>query len=481
MRVACGCATMHCMDPVRDKTLKMSADSPASRVSNGVDASAHFRGKKITVMGLGLLGGVGDIAYLAQSGADIIATDLKTEEELRSSLEVLKKFSNIRYTLGRHDLADFQNRDLVIKAPSTPLDSPYTAEARKNGISITMWAALFATFAHEAGATIVGVTGTRGKSTVMAMIAVILRAAGKAVVEGGNVRGTSMLPQLARVSADTIAVLELDSWKLQGFGEAKTSPHIAVFTTLYQDHLNYYGSTSLTTGKDAMDMYLADKANIFLYQKPEDTLVIGKQCAPMIIEKYGVQIESKVIIADEFKLPDTWTLCIPGMHNRYNAALALAAARVLEIPDEVSRQALTTFAGVPGRLELIREVNGVKIYNDTNSTTPEATLAALSALNPTHTVLIMGGSDKGLDMDVLIARLPEVKKVILLAGTGTDRIKNELPNSMIYHTISDAVADAFVHAEAGDNILLSPAFASFGTFKNEYDRGDQFNAIVQAL
>lgn len=441
-----------------------------------MDASAYFRGKKITVMGLGLLGGVGEIAFLAESGADIIATDLKSEQELQPSLDVLKRFSNIRYTLGRHDPADFHNRDLIVKAPSTPLDSPYIAEARKNGIPITMWAALFATFAREVGATIIGVTGTRGKSTVTTMIATIVRAAGKKVIEGGNVHGTSVLSHLANVSAGTIVVLELDSWKLQGFGEAKLSPNIGVFTTFYPDHLNYYGGS--------MDAYLADKANIFLYQKPEDTLILGKQCAPIIIEKYGEQIESKMLVVDELKLPDTWTLCIPGMHNRYNAALALAAARVLEVSDDVGRKALIEFAGVPGRLELIREVKGVKVYNDTTSTTPEATLAALAALNDGHRmsiILIMGGTDKGLDMSALIAKLPDVKKVILLAGTGTDRIKKRLSNCMIYHTISDAVQEAFGAVEAGDAILFSPAFASFGMFKNEYDRGDQFNAIVQSL
>ncbi len=438
-----------------------------------MDASSHFRGKKITVMGLGLLGGVGDIAYLAESGADIIATDLKSEEELRPSLEALKKFPNIRYTIGRHELADFRARDLIIKAPSTPADSVYVAEARKNGTPVTMWAALFATFAREAGASIVGVTGTRGKSSVVAMIGAILRAAGKGVVEGGNVRGTSVLSQLKDVSEETIAVLELDSWKLQGFGESRMSPHIAVFTTFYPDHMNYYGGN--------LDEYLADKAGIFLYQGSEDTLILGKQCAPTIIEKYADRIDSKTLVIDELKLPDTWTIPIPGMHNRYNAALALTAARALEIPDDVSRRALASFAGVPGRLEYLREVKGVRVYNDTTSTTPEATLAALAALDPAHTVLIAGGTDKGLAMDALVAKLPDVKKVILLAGNGTDRIKDTLPASMIYHTISDAVEEAFRAAEMGDTILFSPAFTSFEMFKNEYDRGDQFTEIVRSL
>ncbi|MFA5998199.1 MAG: UDP-N-acetylmuramoyl-L-alanine--D-glutamate ligase [Candidatus Paceibacterota bacterium] len=436
-----------------------------------MDASAHFRGKKITVMGLGLLGGVGDIAYLAESGADIIATDLKTEEELRPSLETLKKFPNIRYTIGRHDLADFRGRDLVVKAPSTPPDSIYIAEARKNGTPITMWAALFATFAREAGATLVGVTGTRGKSTVTAMLVAILREAGKNVIEGGNVQGTSVLSQLAGVSQETVAVLELDSWKLQGFGESKISPHIAVFTTLYPDHMNYY--------RGDLGVYLADKANIFLYQNEGDTLILGKQCAPTIIDKYADRIDSKTLVVDELKLPDTWTLCIPGQHNRYNAALALAAARACGVPDETSRQALVSFAGVPGRLELVAEKGGIKVYNDTTSTTPEATLAALEALAPAHTVLIMGGTDKDLDMNTLLAKLAEVKRVILLAGTGTSRILEFVPGASVFDSLEAAVDEAFHSAGPGDNILFSPAFTSFGMFKNEYDRGDQFIARIQ--
>ena len=333
-------------------------------------------------------------------------------------------------------------------------------------------------FAEISGVSVVGVTGTRGKSTVAHMIYAILKEAGKKVLFGGNVRGVSNLELLKEITPEHIAVLELDSWQLQGFGEAKISPNIGVFTTFYQDHLNYY--------KNDLSAYLADKANIFLYQKPEDTLVLGSQCAPTIIEKYGEKIESKTIVVDELKLPDTWTLCIPGMHNRYNAALALAAARALGTPDEVSRRALESFSGVPGRLELIREVNGIKIYNDTTATTPEATNAAITALSDvgrgtSHIILIMGGTDKELDMNALLAKLPEMKRVILLAGSGTERIRGELPDSPVYNALASAVEDALAHAEAVDIILFSPAFTSFGMFKNEFDRGDQFNAIVKDL
>ena len=436
-----------------------------------MDASAHFRGKKITVMGLGLLGrGVGDARYLAECGAELIVTDLKSREELAESVAQLTSFPNVTFVLGEHRLKDFRDRDFILKAAGVPLDSPYIAEAKKNNIPVRMSADLFAEISDV---TCVGITGTRGKSTVAHMLYAVLKEAGRPVLLGGNVRGVSTLALLTEATSEHVAILELDSWQCQGWGEARMSPHIAVFTTLYADHMNYY--------RDDFDAYLADKANIFLYQSVKDTLILGKQCAPAIIEKYGERIDSKTLVVDALALPDTWTLRIPGLHNRYDAALAVAAARVLEVPDDISRRAFTSFTGVPGRLEFLRDVKGVKVYNDTTSTTPEATLAALAALEPSHTVLIMGGTDKGLDMDALCAKLPEVKKVILLAGTGTERIRMELTDAPVFNSLGDAVIEAFNAAESGDTVLFSPAFTSFGMFKNEFDRGDQFTAIIRAL
>lgn len=437
-----------------------------------MDASEYFKEKKITVMGLGLLGrGVGDARYLAECGAELIVTDLKTREALAESVAQLESFPNITFVLGEHRLEDFRDRDLILKAAGVPLDSVYIAEAEVQGIPVRMSADLFAEISDIP---VIGVTGTRGKSTVTHMVYAILKEAGKKVVLGGNVRDVSTLALLNDVTPEHVAVLELDSWQCQGWGEARMSPHIAVFTTLYPDHLNYY--------KDDPAAYLNDKANIFLYQNPGDTLVLGKQCAPTIIEKCGEAIESKTIVVDESKLPASWTLRIPGEHNRYNAALALATARALSITDEVSRKALESFKGVPGRLELVLEAGGVKIYNDTNSTTPEATLVALQALDmgTKNIVLIMGGSDKSLDMNKLLYEIPNhTKRVILLTGTGTNRVLEFLPGASVFDDFGNAVREAFAAAGPGDTILFSPAFASFGMFKNEYDRGDQFNALVQ--
>lgn len=445
-----------------------------------MDASDYFRGKKVTVMGLGLLGrGVGDIQYLAACGAEVIVTDLKSPEELAASVEELSSFPDITFVLGEHRRENFRGRDFILKAAGVPLDSPFIIEAQNEGIPVKMSTSLFAELAQIP---VVGVTGTRGKSTVTHMISSILEAAGKKVLLGGNVRGVSTLALLSEVTPEHIAVLELDSWQLQGFGEAQMSPSLAVFTTFYPDHLNYYGGD--------LDAYLADKANIFFYQTPEDTLVLGAQAAPVVIEKYGDAIESQVKIADAKNLPSEWELSIPGIHNRYNAALALAAARALGIDDNVSRHSLESFKGVPGRLELVRTLDGVAIYNDTNATTPDATLAALVALAPQEsdaagssksTLLIMGGADKGLDMDALLGAIPEyTKRVMLLAGTGTERIRESLPEAEVYENLAMAFADAHAHSDPGDTILFSPAFASFGMFKNEYDRGDQFVSLVQS-
>jgi UDP-N-acetylmuramoylalanine--D-glutamate ligase len=444
----------------------------------------YFRNKKVTVMGLGLLGrGVGDIRFLASERAEIIVTDLKTKEELAASLEALKGFENITYVLGEHRLEDFCDRDFILKAASVPIDSPYILEARKNNIPIEMSAALFASLTF---AMIIGVTGTRGKSTTTHLLYEILKKGlpDKKIFLGGNIKGVSTLEFLAETHEGDIAVLELDSWQLQGFGEGKISPHLAVFTTFFPDHLNYY--------KGNLDAYFEDKINIFKFQTEDDVLVLGGQVASLVKEKYDGSIRSTVLEVHSDALPQAWKVPIPGLHNRYNAALAMQAAKYLGVGLTIIRDTIEHFRGVPGRLEFIREYNEVKIYNDTTATTPEATLAGLRAfgLDPTI-VLIFGGSDKGLEMGHLFMDMPNyVRGVVTLPGTGTDRIKNELQkltaeNSAIKvleaSNMEDAVHQAVSLSRRGENIVLSPGFASFGQFKNEFDRGDQFAAIVAGL
>jgi len=452
----------------------------------------YFENKKITVMGLGVLGrGVGDTKFLAECGADLIVTDLKNAEDLKESLEELKDFPNIQFVLGEHRLEDFRNRDFILKAAGVPLDSPYITEAKKNNIPIKMSTALFA---ELSGALTIGITGTRGKSTTTQLIYEIIKKGygRRKVFLGGNIRGVSTLALLKDANPEpitnphgmyhprgnSVAVLELDSWQLQGFGEDQISPRIAVFTTFMPDHLNYYGGD--------LEKYLEDKANIFKYQNEHNVLVLGSQVAPMVLEKYEKDIKAKVIITDEKHVPKEWHTLLPGEHNRYNIALAIEVARIMGINEEIIKEVVEEFKGVEGRLQFLREVGGVKIYNDNNATTPDATLAALKALGKDkNIVLIIGGADKNIDMSKLIEAIPKYcKKIILLPGTGSEKLKArsyelkafdlvEVPN------LEESVNFAMDEAQGGDIVLFSPAFASFGLFKNEYDRGDQFVKLIE--
>ena len=224
-----------------------------------------FAGKHVTVMGLGLLGrGVNDVRFLAEHGARLTVTDLKTADDLAPSLERLADLDGIRYVLGEHRLEDFRSADFVLKAAGVPRDSPYVAEARAHGIPVEMDEALFA---KHADVRLAGVTGTRGKTTTTLLLHRILEQAGLRPHLGGNIRDVATLPLLDVVAPGDVVVLEVSSWQLQGFGDAGFSPHVAVFTNFLPDHLNYYGGD--------MDAYFADKANVFRFQRPGDVLVVG--------------------------------------------------------------------------------------------------------------------------------------------------------------------------------------------------------------
>ena len=425
-----------------------------------------FAGKRVTLMGLGLLGrGVGDAAFLAELGAHLLVTDRKTEAELAASLTQLSGFANIHYALGEHRVADFQDTDMVIKAAGVPLASPYIKAARDAGVPVYMSTALFAKFARQIGTIIVGITGTRGKSTVTHLIHHALTRAGRRAHLGGNVRGLSTLALLPEVRAGDIAVLELDSWQLQGFGDQRMSPEVAVFTNLLMDHLNYYPD---------MDAYFADKANIFNYQKADDTLVVGAQ----VLDRVSKARPPASPVVPE-PIPADWQLQIKGAHNRENASLAAAALRALGLSEQQVHDGLASFQPVEGRLQFVYERRGVKIYNDNNATTPDATVAALRAFAGERVVLITGGSDKGIPLDALAEEINKrASAAILLPGTGTDRLAPQLKSPVKAKDMAEAVRTAFSNARAGDVLLLSPGFASFGLFTNEYERNDAF---LQAL
>src|SRR3989338_10565422 len=269
-----------------------------------------FKGKKVTQMGLGLLGrGVGDADFLARYGAEVLVTDLNSEKELALSLKKLRKYSQIKFVLGGHKLEDFRNKDFILKAAGVPLNSHYIAEARKNKIPIEMDASLFFKLMPK-GVTFIGITGTRGKTTTAYLIYEILklvlqqssvRPKSRAFL-AGNIKDTATLPLLEKVRAGDFVVAELDSWQLQGFGDSRISPHIAVFTTFLPDHLNYYGGD--------MGKYFADKANIFKYQKKGDILILGEQITRLNLTEKKDSTFKKAIIARITDIPISWRLKI---------------------------------------------------------------------------------------------------------------------------------------------------------------------------
>jgi len=449
----------------------------------------NFKGKKVTMLGLGLLGrGLNDAKFLAECGADLIVTDLKTEEQLKTSLEKLSKFKNIRYVLGEHRLEDFKDRDFILKAAGVPLDSLYIAEARKNNIPIKMDASWFAELSPETK--VIGITGTRGKSTTTHLIYHILKTVfGKKVYLGGNIKGVATLPFLKKIKKGDIVVMELDSWQLQGFGESGISSNISVFTNLLSDHLNYYLKGGKTEA-EAEQQYFMDKAQIFANQKEGDYLILDKDIKKIIEERYSGSIKSKIILINGISEIKDWKLKIKGEHNLKHILRAIETMKILGISEKKIKKGVESFGGVDGRQQLIREYKGIKIYNDTTATTPDATMVALKSLDDKknrNLVLIIGGSDKNLNMSGLIKEIPKYcKAVVFLDGTGTTKLlanslKIKVLKSANANDLKEAVKLALSFCKKGDTLLFSPAYASFGMFKNEFDRGDKFNKIIKNL
>ena len=271
-------------------------------------------------------------------------------------------------------------------------------------------------------------------------------------------------------------MLELDSWQLQGFGAIglEQSPDVSVFTSFMQDHLNYYSS---------MGRYFYDKAQIYRHQIKGDVLIAGPSAAKEI-KKDIKHVQGKFIPVKAKDVPKSWQRNLIGIHNDENIAMAAAVARALGISESTIKKGIASFVPVEGRLQLLRMVQGIAIYNDNNGTTPDATLAALKALpKKGNLILIMGGSDKGISFKKLISEIKKRKAyVVLLPGNGTDHFKKEYKGTVAeVPSMVQAVTNAYALAKRGDTIVLSPACASFGLFVNEYDRNDQFVAAVKKL
>ncbi|MBI5878958.1 MAG: UDP-N-acetylmuramoyl-L-alanine--D-glutamate ligase [Chloroflexi bacterium] len=452
-------------------------------------------GKRALVMGLGMHGGgVGVARFLARYGARVTVTDLKSEADLRESLDALAGLP-IDYVLGEHRASDFAQADLIVRNPGVPREHALLQEARARGVPIEMEIGLFL---RACPAPITAVTGTKGKTTTALLVGEIFKAMDPRTVVAGNLR-VSALDTLDQIDATTPVVLEMSSWQCEGLADLQTSPHRACITNLHPDHLNRYAN---------MGEYADAKALIFKYQQPGDVVVLnadqkqGREWADQaparvawfsrtqpidgvyllgddIVRQAGGQVE---VIARRTDLQ------LPGDHNVENALAAVALALDAGASPAQIQPALRAFHGVPHRMELVRELNGVRWINDSTATAPAAAIAALKAVGE-NIIWIGGGSDKKLDFEALGRSLSVRAKLMLLLegeahymldsmirfGGGGTRILGR------YKALADAVQDAFAVAQPGDTVLFSPACASFGMFQNEFDRGDQFRALVMGL
>lgn len=440
-----------------------------------VDPRSLFAGKRITVMGLGLLGrGLGDTLFLVECGAQVTVTDLKNAEQLAPSVKRLEGLP-IKLRLGEHDPTDFTDTDMILRNADVPRSSRFLTLALDNGIPVEMDESLFCK--HFQGL-VVGITGTRGKTTTTILIHRILSAAGQRAFLAGNIMGCATLPLLGEAQDRDTVVLELSSWQLQGFHDARISPHASVFTNIYPDHLNRY---------HGMDDYIADKKAIFLYQKPGDFCVFnGLQPESLsIAEEAGAE---KIFFRPDL-IPQGWKVRLPGEHNRENIAAAVCVARKLGVPADTIRSVVEDFEGVEHRLQLVGSNRGVTFINDSTSTTPVAGCAALAALDGRGILLIAGGADKKLDLTPFAeAASAKAKSIALLRGTATDALHRAIVHSGgrskilgTFDNLAAAVSELFDRARPGDVVLLSPGCASFGMFQNEFHRGECFMAIVKEI
>jgi len=475
-------------------------------------------------MGLGLNGGGLEAArYLATHGAQVTVTDLRDEKVLRSSIDALSDVP-IRFVLGRHEISDFKSADVVVKNPAVRPDSPYLAVAKRIETDISI-------FLQENPARLSAVTGSKGKSSTSSALYWALSSIrnkqplsgtpmlrGKAYL-GGNIT-VSPLTFLDQLTKDDDVVLELSSWQLgdlrgrtmpiqdvagkEKAQQALLKPRLAILTTILPDHLDRYGT---------MEAYVADKKVLYQGQDREDATIVGSDqwgtifamesrgrsrryqtwgteqaCSPQELDGWlsgphgpGMARLSDGSVAEV--VPEK--PLVPGIHQKQNLLACALGLLDLGLSPEHIRETLGTFPGIEHRLEFFFEHRGIRFYNDTAATIPEAAVAAIEAFE-TGPILVTGGTDKNLDFRPLAEACKKVKQLILLAGTGTDKLIPLLQNEGIpyrgpYDNLDRAVLAALELAQAGDPVVLSPGCTSFGMFLNEFDRGKKWKEAVQRL
>jgi len=450
-------------------------------------------GARVTVMGLGLFGGgVGVTRYLAKQGARVTVTDLKTEADLRESVDELRALP-VELRLGRHEEADFRDADLVVVNPAVPETSPWLAPARALETEMNLF------FKLCRAETVVGVTGSNGKTTTTTLVGEILKRHLRRAWVGGNI-GVSLLERLDEIRPEDFVVLELSSFQLENLGVLRRSPNVSAVLNLSPNHLDRHGT---------MEAYAAAKRQIVAHQKEGDTKVLNlddpivrsfRAASPSRTYFFSLKERtSRGALAKDEKVTlfttgarftiDVSRRKIPGAFNLQNMAAAATAAFAAaggrwEEWRESCEEVFNTFPGVEHRLEFVAEKRGVKYYNDSKATDAEATIAALETLGGPF-VLILGGYDKKVPFDALARAVAEkpVRACVLLGQTAPAieralRAQGRVPEIARVTSLAEAVR---VPARPGETVLLSPACASWDMFRNFVERGRAFKELVAAL
>ncbi len=476
-----------------------------------------IKSKKVTIMGLGLNGG-GEAAvrFFLNKGAFVTVTDMKTEEQLKATVDKLNSdrsldHSHLTYRLGEHKIEDFENADCVIKNPGVKIEgNKYLAAARAIETDLSI-------FLRFTDCPIIAVTGSKGKSSTVSAIYYGLSQAGYKTFLGGNIT-VSPLTFFDEVNSDTPVVIEFSSWQLADLrGRGVLRPHIAVITKIVPDHQNWYGN---------MEDYVADKRLIYADQTKGDYSIFDSG-----EDEAGTGPDSKLhpdtktwgdLFASESKatvlrygIKPSWSidlgkLLVPGFHMKTNAQNAALVMHLMGVPDARIKEILQKWPGIDHRLQYFHSWKNdagttIKFYNDSCATVPEAAAAASQAFEK-PVILMTGGTDKGLELTPLIRLLTSpdiakgekpVKDLYLLAGSATDKLLPELDKAGVkYHGPFDGLEPLLKEAKnafdrlnhqaenenAGEEIFVfSPGATSFGMFANEFDRGNKYMAAVKEI
>ena len=453
----------------------------------------QLKGKQVAVIGMGV-SNLPLIRLLLRSGISVTACD-RTPREKFDHQAVLRELESMGAVFHMGDAyLDDLNQDVIFRSPGIRPDIPAFQAAKRAGSVIT---SEMEVFFRVCPCKIIGITGSDGKTTTTTIIAKLLEAAGCRVHLGGNI-GRPLLPDIADIRPEDVAVVELSSFQLMTMD---ASPDIAVITNLAPNHLDVH--------KD-MEEYVTAKKNLFLHQSADQKVVLNRDNeitlafareAPGQVVLFsrqnpleeGVVLENGTICVkkDGKSRPvlPTEDILIPGVHNVENYQAAIGAVDEL-VPDEVIRTFAASFGGVEHRIELVRELDGVKYYNDSIASSPSRTIAGLRSFRQ-KVILIAGGYDKHIPYDVLGPDLVEHVKAMVLTGATAPKIRAAAegapgydPEQLPIYEVEEfdgAVRRAAELAKPGDIVILSPASASFDKFKNFMVRGDTFKKLVMDL